>query len=445
MSKSIYKPRPVSGFPEWLPEVRALELSWLDHIRKVFESYGFVNIETPAVEEIDVLLSKGETDKEIYVLNRLQADERDKSDARLALHFDLTVPFARYTAQHFNDLTFPFKRYQIQKVWRGERPQEGRFREFYQCDIDIINPDNLPIHFDAEIPAVIDEILQGFDIPAYTIYINNRKILLGYMQGIGLNDKAPMALRILDKRDKIGVDGVKKELKGKLQLDDATIEKAVALAVIKGNTSIVLLSQIAEIKHHMHDAEGAALFAIGVDELLYVLDSLSSTIATNIVADLSIVRGFDYYTGTVYETKFNDHPDLGTVVAGGRYADLASGYINKNLPGVGISIGLTRMLSLLIAKGLVKPVRASKTDVLITVFDEFQRSQALKTAAQMRSRDLNVEVYHSTQKFQKQMEYADKKEIPYVWFLPADGKGDEVKNMATREQIAANPDTWVPS
>jgi histidyl-tRNA synthetase len=438
MSKSIYKPRPVSGFPEWLPEVRALELSWLDHIRKVFESYGFVNIETPAVEEIDVLLSKGETDKEIYTINRLHADEKDKSDSRLALHFDLTVPFARYTAQHFNELTFPFKRYQIQKVWRGERAQEGRFREFYQCDIDIINPDNLPTHFDAEIPAVIDEILQGFNIPAYTIYTNNRKILLGYMQGLGLTDNAAMALRILDKRDKIGPDGVKQQLMETLQLSAEVAEKALALAMIKGN-DIKVIEQARALNVQNE------LFEEGLNELEYVLKSLGQFIGTRLIADLSIVRGFDYYTGTVYETKFNDYPELGSIVSGGRYEDLAGQYIAKKLPGIGISIGLTRLISVLLNKGLVQPKRASKTDVLITVFDEAQRDDALATAAQMRSRGLNVEVYHAPQKFQKQLGYAEKKEIPFVWFLPADGKGHEVKNMATREQSAADPATWAPT
>lgn len=437
MSKpSIYKPRAISGFPEWLPEMRALELSWLDHIRRVFESYGFVNIETPAVEEIDVLLSKGETDKEIYALSRLQADERDKSDARLALHFDLTVPFARYTAQHFNELSFPFKRYQIQKVWRGERPQEGRFREFYQCDIDIINPENLPMHFDAEIPAVIDEILQGLNIPAYTIYINNRKVLLGYMQGLGLTDNAAMALRILDKRDKIGPDGVRKELIETLKLDADTAERALQLAMIKGSD----ISVIAQARALNVENE---LFEQGLNELEYVLNSLSEFVGDRIMVDMSIVRGFDYYTGTVYEAKLNDYPEIGTFVGGGRYEDLAGQYIAKKLPGVGISIGLSRFLSVMVAKGLIQTKRASKTDVLITVFDDAQRKDALALAAQMRKRGMNVEVYHTTQKLKNQMAYASKKEIPFVWFLPSEENPvHQVKNMNTGEQINADPSTW---
>lgn len=439
MSKpSIYKPRAISGFPEWLPEMRALELSWLDHIRHVFESYGFVNIETPAVEEIDVLLSKGETDKEIYALTRLQADERDKSDSRLALHFDLTVPFARYTAQHFNDLSFPFKRYQMQKVWRGERPQEGRFREFYQCDIDIINPDHLPIHFDAEIPAVIDEILQGFNIPAYTIYINNRKVLLGYMQGLGLTDNAAMALRILDKRDKIGEDGVIKELTENLGLDQDTAQRALQLALIKGNdVSVIERARALNVDD--------ALFHQGLDELEYVLNSLSEFVGNRIMVDMSIVRGFDYYTGTVYEAKLNDYPEIGTFVGGGRYEDLAGQYINKKLPGVGISIGLTRFLAVMVSKGLIHTKRASKTDLLITVFEDSQRKDALSLAAQMRKRGMNVEVYHTTQKLKNQLAYASKKEIPFVWFLPSEqNAAHQVKNMKDGSQIDADPNTWTP-
>lgn len=437
MSK-VYKPKPISGFLEWLPEMRATELAWLDHIRHVFESYGFVNIETPAVEEIDVLLSKGETDKEIYTLHRLQADENDKSDARLALHFDLTVPFARYTAQHFNELSFPFKRYQIQKVWRGERPQEGRFREFYQCDIDIINPDNLPMHFDAELPAIIDEILQGLDLPAYKIIINNRKILLGYMQALGLTDTTAAALRILDKRDKIGIDGVKKQLIETMGMKADIAERATRITTIRGSDmSVIDKARALNIDN--------ALFNEGLDELSYVLSSLQGLVGNRVVADLSIVRGFDYYTGTVYETQFNDYPELGSIVSGGRYADLAGSYINKNLPGVGISIGLSRALGALYNKGLIKPQRASKTSVLISVLEDDQRPQALQLASDFRKRGIASEVYHAAQKIQKQLGYADKKAIPFVWFLPAQPNAThQVKDMTTGEQSDADPKNWKP-
>lgn len=416
--------------------MRALELQWLDHIRRVFESYGFVNIETPAVEEIEVLLSKGETDKEIYALQRLQADEKDKSDARLALHFDLTVPFARYTAQHFNELSFPFKRYQMQKVWRGERPQEGRYREFYQCDIDIINPDNLPMHFDAELPTIIDEILQGLQLPAYKIIINNRKILLGYMEALGLTENAAAALRILDKHDKIGVDGVKKQLTETLGLSADIAERATLITKIRGNDMLV----IDKARALKVDNE---LFNEGLEELSYVLSSLQGLVGDRVIADLSIVRGFDYYTGTVYETQFNDYPELGSIVSGGRYANLAESYIAKKLPGVGISIGLSRALGALYGKGLVKPIRASKTELLIAVLEDAQRPQALQIASDFRKRGLAVEVYHAAQKIQKQLGYADKKQIPFVWFLPAaNGEPHQIKDMISGEQKNADPKNW---
>ncbi|HEY1095869.1 MAG TPA: histidine--tRNA ligase [Alphaproteobacteria bacterium] len=438
MSK-IYKPQPISGFPEWSPELRALELSWLDHIRRVFESYGFCNIETPAVEVLDVLLAKGEVENEIYTLHRLQADEKDKTDARLALRFDNTVPFARYTAQHFNNLTFPFKRYQMQKVWRGERPQEGRYREFYQCDIDVINPDNLPLHFDAEIPAVIDEIMQALQLPAYTIYINNRKILIGYIQALGLEAQASAILRIVDKRDKIGEDGVIRELTQNLKLDDALAQKTLGLAKIRGNdANVIKQAKALGISNPMFDE--------GLEELAYVLNSLQGFVGNRVMADLSIVRGLDYYTGTVYETKFNDYPEIGTIIAGGRYEDLASSYINKKLPGIGISIGLTRLLGVLIGRDMVKPLRNSPTDVLITQMDETQRNDALSLAKILRARGFNVEVYHNATKIQKQLAYADKKQIPYVWFLSnSDQPQHQVKDMAAGTQSDADPQNWSPA
>jgi len=234
--KTIYKPRPVSGFPEWLPEIRLVELQWLDHIRKTFESYGFCSIETPSVEELDVLLAKGETDKEIYVLNRLQATEDDAKEARLGLHFDQTVPLARYTAQHFNDLVFPFKRYQMQRVWRGERPQLGRCREFYQCDIDIINPDSLPLSFDAELPAVIFDAMSGLDIGRIKMKISNRKILIGLLDAMGVTDVIGTT-RNVDKLDKIGESAVADILTKEIGLTTAQITPILELAMVKSASS----------------------------------------------------------------------------------------------------------------------------------------------------------------------------------------------------------------
>jgi histidyl-tRNA synthetase len=438
MSK-IYKPQPISGFPEWLPDTRALELKWLDHIRKVFESYGFANIETPAIEVLDVLAAKGEVENEIYGLQRLKADDKDKSDARLALRFDNTVPFARYAAQHFNELSFPFKRYQIQKVWRGERPQEGRFREFYQCDIDVINPENLPLHFDAEVVLIIEEILKGLNIPPYTIKINNRKILDGYLQGIGMGEERFMAFRILDKLDKISADGVFKELTETLKVSPAIANRALEIMTIKGrDKSVIDQVRALNVTHPMLDE--------GIDELSYVIDSLGDFANSSILIDLSIVRGLDYYTGTVYETKLNDFPNYPSIVGGGRYADLAGSYINKRLPGVGISIGVTRLFSkLLNEKLLTQTPRPSPTDILITQADEMQRGAALKLAQQLRQRGFNVEVYHAATKMDKQLIYANKKQIPYVWFLPnAESTDHQVKNMLTKQQDKVDPVTWKP-
>ena len=435
---AIYKPKSISGFPEWLPEVRALELQWLDTMRRVFEQYGFCNIETPAVEELDVLLAKGETDKEIYTLHRLQADDKDSSDARLGLHFDQTVPFARYTAQHFNDLTFPFKRYQMQKVWRGERPQEGRFREFYQCDIDVINPEQLPLHFDAEILQIIADVLRQINIPAYTIRINNRKILDGYLQGLGLADNRFAALRILDKLDKIAEKGVLDALQSQVGLNAETAQKALNIATINGQNAAQIIKQV--------EALGISHPSLteGLEELAYVWDSLDSALQKTVLMDLSVVRGFDYYTGTVYETRLNDYAGFGAIVSGGRYADLAGSYINKKLPGVGISIGLTRLFSKLLVEGLLSVTRPYPTQVLVTVPTDAHRSQALQIAKNLRAKGLNVEVFHQPQKIQKQLAYADKKQIPYVWFTPEDaGCAHQVKNMATGVQTNTNVDAFV--
>jgi histidyl-tRNA synthetase len=234
--KRIYKPRPVTGFPEWLPEERIVEQKWFDSIRRVFESYGYCSIETPSVEELDVITAKGEVDKEIYVIERLHADEGSKKEARLALHFDQTVPLARYVAQHFNDLVFPFKRYQMQRVWRGERPQMGRMREFYQCDIDVINVDNLPISFDAEVAAVCYEAIESLGIGRVQLRINNRKIWLGLIDSLGLAEKSAPTMAAIDKLEKIGVDGVTKALQ-EAGLAQSQIEKVLALAAVKGRSS----------------------------------------------------------------------------------------------------------------------------------------------------------------------------------------------------------------
>ncbi|MGE3624484.1 MAG: histidine--tRNA ligase [Bdellovibrionales bacterium] len=430
----IYKPKPISGFPEWLPEYRAVELRWMDTIRKVFESYGFCNIETPAVEEIDALLAKGgETEKEIYTLTRLHADAESKSDARLALHFDLTVPMARYVAQNFGALSFPFKRYQMQKSWRGERPQKGRYREFYQCDIDVVNIDDLPLHFDAELPAVMLEAYQKLDIPPVTLKISNRKIVMGLLAGLGVKDSAPVT-RALDKLDKIGAEKVTALLSDS-GLGAAAAETCLKLVNISSQDgAFVDTVRGLGIKNDILDQ--------GLHELAFVMENLAHMPAGSVKADLGIIRGLDYYTGTILEASFRD---LGgsSIGAGGRYEDLAGSFIHQKLPGIGVSIGLTRLFGRLMDEGLITAGRPCPTDVLVILPEESRRDVAQETGRSLRARGLNVEVYHSDTKIKKQLSYAEKKAVPFVWFPPfKDGQPHEVKNMLTGEQKQADPSTW---
>lgn len=424
--KQIYKPRPISGFPEWLPEFRAVEQRWMDHLRKVFESYGYCSIETPAVEELDVLAAKGEVDKEIYVLQRLHAEGTEKGDARLALHFDQTVPLARYVAQNFGSLAFPFKRYQMQKVWRGERPQLGRLREFYQCDIDVIGVDQLPLAFDAEMPSVIYEALTGLNIGRVQIRISNRKILLGLVDALGITD-AVTVTRIVDKIEKIGHQAVADMLKKEVAMTGDAVDAVLQLASVKGDASA--LSRITP--------KNAAMEA-GLSELTFVMNTVPKGSA---IADLSIVRGLDYYTGTVYETALLDIPEFtGSVCSGGRYDDLAGSYINRHLPGVGISIGFTRLFDVLTHYGHIKPGPKTPTQILVVLPSEERRPQAAETASILRKRGFNVELYHAPQNMKKQMEYANKKGIPLVWFPPFDDAGKhEIKDMITGAQNPADP------
>ncbi len=430
--KQVYKPKPISGFPEWLPEYRVIEQQWMDHLRRVFESYGYCSIETPAVEALEAITAKGEVDKEIYVLNRLHAEPGDEKEARLALHFDQTVPMARYVAQHFDKLAFPFKRYQMQKVWRGERPQVGRMREFYQCDIDVIHVDNLPLHFDAEMPAVMYKALTGLDIGRIQIRISNRKILLGLVEALKVSD--PVAVtRAVDKLEKIGDAAVSDLLAKEAGLDKDGIAQVLGLARVKGGPDA--LKAITPLNATMEE---------GLSELTFVMNALAHIPEGGAVADLSIVRGLDYYTGTVYETALLDVPEFtGSVCSGGRYDDLAGSYINKHLPGVGISIGFTRLFDVLSHFGHIKPGRKSPSQVLVVLPSEERRADAAKTAETLRNRGFNVELYHAPQKTGKQIDYALKKGIPFVWFPPFDDAGEHaVKNLETGVQEAADPASW---
>jgi histidyl-tRNA synthetase len=435
--KQIYKPRPISGFPEWLPEERLVEQKWLDHIRRVFESYGYCSIETPAVEELNVIAAKGEdVDKEIYVLERLHKQEGDK-EARLALHFDQTVPFARYVAQNFNELVYPFKRYQMQKVWRGERPQMGRMREFYQCDIDVINPDNLPLSFDAECAAVMYEVLTG--LPCIEngplkvqLKISNRKILLGLIQVLEIKNSTEV-LSWIDKFEKIGEEQVRANIKFYCDNDANKVAALLQFSKFKacGPQAGLEIRNLISSYSFSND-----LMFEGAKELADTMDALSHLPEDAVVADLSIVRGLDYYTGTVYETQLLDVPEFtGSVCSGGRYDDLAGSYINKHLPGVGISIGFSRLFDVMRQTKRLKIGAKSPTQILVLLLEETQRVAANAKGRELREQGFNVEVFHAPSKIDKQFKYAEKKGIPFIYMpMDNDGKLWEIKNSETRTQ-----------
>lgn len=446
--KQIYKPRPISGFPEWLPEERLVEQRWLDHIRRIFESYGYCSIETPAVEELNVIAAKGEdVDKEIYVLERLHKQQGDK-EARLALHFDQTVPFARYVAQNFNELVYPFKRYQMQKVWRGERPQMGRMREFYQCDIDVINPDNLPLSFDAECAAVMYEVLAGLpDVcdPVtkeekklnVQLVISNRKILMGVCEYLEILNKAGV-LNIIDKLGKIGNEGVWNLLRDDIGLTDIQINNLAQLTnnnvLIADNDDFYAFFEQARTSPFANNP----LFLEGINELQEVAKNLFHIPLGGAAISISIVRGLDYYTGTVYETQLLDVPEFtGSVCSGGRYDDLAGSYINKHLPGVGISIGFSRLFDVMRQTKRLKIGAKSPTHILILLLEETQRENAHTKARALRTQGFNVEVFHAPSKIDKQFKYAEKKLIPFIYVpMDNDAKTWEIKNMAARTQTS---------
>lgn len=433
-----YKPRPISGFLEWLPEVRRVEQKWLSTIQDAFEGYGFCSIETPSVEEIDVLAAKGgDADKEIYGLRRLAAEPGEEDGGRLALHYDLTVPMARYVAQHFGNLVFPFKRYQIQRCWRGERPQEGRLREFLQCDIDVVDLNEVSLHFDAEIPAMTLEVLSKLPIGPVRLHVNNRKILQGFYQGLGIQDVVG-AIRIADKMDKIGEDGVLEGLTAELDIPPVVARKCVELAGIKTDDA----SFADKVRAFGIDNE---TLEAGLEELSFVMLELAHLEKGAVVADMSIARGFDYYTGTVYEGKLVDYPDFPTVCAGGRYDNLVGAYSSQKLPGVGISIGFTRIFSKLVKEGQVEIGAKCPTDVMVACTPGTPRADIAAIARQLRERGLKVEMYHEEKSVKAQMKYASRKGIPYVWFpANAEQSEHEVKDMTTGEQTVADAASWMP-
>lgn len=431
----------LSGFPEWLPQERLVEQHVLDTLQRTFELHGFSSIETRAVETVGQLLRKGEIDKEVYALSRLQDDDGNQGSSAakddpnaLALHFDLTVPFARYVVENAGYLAFPFRRYQIQKVWRGERPQEGRAREFTQADIDVVADGELPFRYDVELALVIAEALSALPIPAFKLRINNRKLAEGFYRGIGLTDTAGV-LRSIDKLEKIGAEKVAELLKSELGATNDQAAKALALASIRTeDTSFVEAVRALGVEDE--------LLEVGLNELEQVIDAAVKSAPGSVVADLSIARGLDYYTGTVYETVLVGHEQLGSICSGGRYDALASKG-NRKFPGVGLSIGVTRLVSRILSQELAKPSRNVPTAVLVTLADEDSWSGAQEVAKQLRARGISVEVAAKADKFGKQIKYADRRGIPFVWFSDEAGV-HQVKDIRSGEQLPADPSNWNP-
>ena len=418
------QPRTLPGFMELLPNEQILFNQMKQKIEESYKNFGFLPIDTPIIELSEVLLAKagGETEKQIYRF--------DRGDTDLSLRFDLTVPLAKYVAKNYGNLSFPFRRYQIGKVYRGEKAQKGRYREFYQCDIDIIGDETLDIINDAELPAVIYSTFRKLGFEDFTIKINNRKILNGLYENIGQKEKSVEIMRVIDKIDKIGEEAVKEELK-EIEISNESINQIISFIKISGTTD-EKLNKLEELKI---DNE---VYKKGVEELKQVVNyiRLFKIPENNFTVDLTIARGLDYYTGTVYETFLNDYREIGSICSGGRYENLAENYTDKKLPGVGISIGLTRLFYKLNELNIIKADKKSISDILIIPITE-NMEVPLQIATDLRELNINTEIYLNNKKIKTKMKYADKLEIPYVIVIGEDeiesGKV-KIKNMKTGEE-----------
>ena len=423
------QPRTLSGFMELLPRQQMVMERIMEILRETYSLYGFTPLDTPLIEASEVLLAKGggETEKQIYRFT--------KGDADLALRFDLTVPLAKYVALHYNDLSFPFRRYQIGKVYRGERAQRGRFREFYQADIDIIGDGKLDVTNEAEIPAIIYQVFTRLGLHRFQIRVNNRKILNGFYAMLGLTDKAGDIMRTVDKLDKIGAGKVRDLLTAEdIGLTEDQAGEILTFISIQGSNQQVLSA--------LESYRGRnKVFDQGLDELHTVVKYLSAfgVPEKNFAVDLTIARGLDYYTGTVYETTMLDHPEIGSVCSGGRYDNLAEYYTDKQLPGVGISIGLTRLFYVLQEQGMLnEALNSAPADALILPMTG-DLGPAAALATQLRQAGVRTQLYTEQKKFKQKMTYADRIGVPYVLFLGDDeiAQGTvSVKDMATGEQVA---------
>jgi histidyl-tRNA synthetase len=427
------KPTPLSGFPELLPAARAVEREIIGSLSQTFELHGFANIETRVVEPLDRLAKGGEIDKEIYVLRRLQAGEGD-SDSGLGLHFDLTVPFARYVLEHSGHLEFPFRRYQIQPAWRGERPQEGRYRQFTQADVDIVGKDELPFHHDVEVMRVMVDALDRLPLPPLSFQFNNRKLIQGFYRGLGLPD-VTTAIRTIDKLDKLPAETVAELLVTDAGATDEQAARCLELATIRvSDTSFVDAVRALGVEDDLLDE--------GLAELAAVVEGCASGDRKRVTveANLRIARGLDYYTGTVVEIFMAGYERLKSVGGGGRYDALASDGKNT-YPGVGVSFGVSRTLIPLLSDGVLAGSRAVPSAVLVAVADEDSRATSDAVATALRARGIPCEVAAGAQKFGKQIRYAERRGIPWVWFP---GDPHEVKDIRTGNQVEADPDTWEP-
>ena len=424
------EPRTLPGFMELLPNEQIKFNNMMEKIKKSYEKFGFLPIDTPIIEMADVLLAKagGETEKQIYRFNKGEND--------LALRFDLTVPLAKYVCEYYNDLSFPFKRYQIGKVYRGERPQKGRYREFYQCDIDIIGDGELRIINDAQMCLVIYNTIKEIGFYNFTIKINNRKLLNGLFSQLDLNNKSVEVLRIIDKIEKIGKENVIKCLKD-LNIEEQKINEIIEFIEIKGTTD----EKLEKLKNLNFEDE---LFNTGIEELEQVVNCIKifDIPNSNFMVDLTIARGLDYYTGTVYETFLNDYRELGSICSGGRYDNLAEFYTDKKLPGVGVSIGLTRLFSKLSELNILNEKEQAISKVLVVSMTD-NINIAFNVANKIREAGINTDIYLENKKIKAKFKYADRLKIPYVAIIGEEEEKNRtvtLKNMETGEQKELNLD-----
>ena len=429
---SMIKPRTLSGFMELLPAKQAQMERMMQILRDTYSLYGFAPLDTPIIEDAQILLAKGggETEKQIYRFT--------KGDSDLAMRFDLTVPLAKYVALHYNDLAFPFRRYQIGKVYRGERAQRGRFREFYQADIDIIGDGKLDILNEAEIPSIIYQIFRRFGLTRFQIRVNNRKILNGFYAMLGLSEKSGDIMRTVDKLDKVGIQLVAGLLEVECGLNSEQILEIIKFIQIKGTNSEVLAAL--EEYHGRNE-----LFDTGLSELKTVCENLGAfgVPEENFAVDLTIARGLDYYTGTVYETTLLDHPEIGSVCSGGRYDNLAEYYTTQKLPGVGISIGLTRLFYVLDEQGLLNPEMNSCACDALVIPMTASPAAAIALAQSLRTAGVRAQVYGEQKKFKQKMTYANKLGVPYIVLLGDDeiaANKCSVKDMRTGVQVTVSPE-----